>query len=77
MRAPAHLILGPVELNLLGLEVVLDDCSGGPVVVDITAETGKGNLLGNLLCDVLEGGLLDLGSTLQDLLDQILDLLRN
>jgi hypothetical protein len=35
-----HLELGPVDLTLLGLQVILDDCDGGPVVVDITAETG-------------------------------------
>ena len=44
-----NLSLGPVDLNLLGLEVVLDDCDGGPVTVDITAVPGPGNLLGNLL----------------------------
>jgi hypothetical protein len=45
-----NLSLGPVDLNLLGLEVVLDDCDGGPVLVDITALSGPGKLLGNLLC---------------------------
>jgi hypothetical protein len=45
-----NLDLGPIDLNLLGLRVVLDDCEGGPVEVDITAERGPGNLLGNLLC---------------------------
>jgi len=44
-----NLSLGPIDLNLLGLEVVLDDCNGGPVTVDITAVPGPGNLLGNLL----------------------------
>lgn len=52
-----NLSLGPVDLNLLGLEVELDDCAGGPVTVDITAERGAGNLLGNLLASV--AGLLD------------------
>jgi hypothetical protein len=70
-----HLELGPLTLNLLGLEVVLDDCAGGPVIVDITAETGQGNLLGNLLCELLGGGAIDLGATLQNLLNQILGLL--
>ena len=54
------LSLGPINLNLLGLEVNLDNCEGGPVTVDITAEPGRGNLLGNLLCGVtnlLNGGL--------------------
>jgi hypothetical protein len=44
-----NLSLGPVDLNLLGLDVELDDCEGGPVTVDITAERGPGRLLGNLL----------------------------
>ena len=42
-----HLTLGPVDLNLLGLKVHLDR-----VVLDITAQPGPGNLLGNLLCAV-------------------------
>ena len=44
-----NLSLGPVDLNLLGLDVELDDCEGGPVTVDITAVGGPGKLLGNLL----------------------------
>jgi len=44
-----HLSLGPVDLNLLGLDVHLDNCNNGPVTVDITAQSGPGNLLGNLL----------------------------
>jgi hypothetical protein len=42
-----HLVLGPLDLNLLGLRVQLNQ-----VVLDITAVPGAGNLLGNLLCDV-------------------------
>jgi hypothetical protein len=42
-----HLVLGPLDLNLLGLMVHLDR-----VVLDITAQSGAGNLLGNLLCAV-------------------------
>uniref|UniRef100_Q024A1 ABC transporter substrate-binding protein n=1 Tax=Solibacter usitatus (strain Ellin6076) TaxID=234267 RepID=Q024A1_SOLUE len=42
-----HLELGPLDLNLLGLQVHLNQ-----VVLDITAQSGPGNLLGNLLCDV-------------------------
>ncbi|HUS36107.1 MAG TPA: hypothetical protein VM680_12220 [Verrucomicrobiae bacterium] len=71
-----HLELGPVDLNLLGLEVILDDCDGGPVVVDVTAETGKGNLLGNLLCGLLDGGGINLGTTLGDLLNGLLGAIR-
>jgi hypothetical protein len=47
-----NLDLGPIHLDLLGLVVDLDNCEGGPVEVDITAESGSGNLLGNLLCGV-------------------------
>jgi hypothetical protein len=42
-----HLTLGPLDLNLLGLQVHLDR-----VVLDITAQSGPGNLLGNLLCSI-------------------------
>lgn len=42
-----HLVLGPLNLNLLGLTVHLNQ-----VVLDINAVSGPGNLLGNLLCDV-------------------------
>jgi len=47
-----NLSLGPVSLNLLGLQVDLDDCDGGPVTIDVTADAGSGNLLGNLLSSV-------------------------
>ncbi len=40
-----HLLLGPVDLNLLGLIVHLDQ-----VNLLVTAEAGPNNLLGNLLC---------------------------
>jgi len=46
------LVLGPLDLDLLGLQVHLDQ-----VVLNITAQSGPGNLLGNLLCAV--AGLLD------------------
>jgi hypothetical protein len=42
-----HLVLGPLTLHLLGLNVHLNQ-----VVLDITATSGNGNLLGNLLCGV-------------------------
>jgi hypothetical protein len=70
-----NLELGPIDLTLLGLNVHLDNCAGGPVTVDITAVTGKGKLLGNLLCELLDGGLLDLTTTLNTILTQILGLL--
>ena len=40
-----HLVLGPLDLNLLGLRVQLNR-----VKLDITAVPGDGALLGNLLC---------------------------
>jgi len=46
-----NLTLGPIDLTLLGLNVHLDNCAGGPVVVSITATQG-GGLLGDLLCDL-------------------------
>jgi hypothetical protein len=42
-----HLQLGPLDLDLLGLVVHLNQ-----VVLDITAQPGAGNLLGNLLCAI-------------------------
>jgi hypothetical protein len=71
-----NLVLGPLHLDVLGLVVDLDT-----VVLDIVAQPGPGNLLGNLLCQV--AGLLDgpgglgglLGTVLlqvQGLLNQIL-----
>ena len=63
-----HLDLGPLSLDLLGLQIDLSR-----VVLDIVAESGAGNLLGNLLCAV--AGLLDQPGGLARLLNQILDLL--
>jgi hypothetical protein len=63
-----HLDLGPLHLNLLGLEIDLSR-----VVLDITAQAGAGNLLGNLLCGI--AGLLDNPSGLAKLLNQILSIL--
>lgn len=66
-----HLELGPIDLNLLGLVVHVDK-----IVIDIDAQSGPGNLLGNLLCAV--ANLLNTNgplSTLVNLLNQILALL--
>lgn len=65
-----HLTLGPLDLNLLGLMIHLDQ-----VVLNIDAQSGPGNLLGNLLCGI--AGLPDQGLSLSDLLNQIVDLLNN
>ena len=70
-----HLELGPLNLTLLGLYVVLDNCANGPITVDITGMTGPGNFLGNLLCELLGGGLINLQATLQQILNQIIGLL--
>ena len=70
------LTLGPLDLNLLGLRVQLNQ-----VVLNITAEQGPGNLLGNLLCAVAGlldppttggGGLGGILTTIVSLLNQIL-----
>jgi len=62
-----NLTLGPVNLNLLGLDVNLDNCAGGPINVSITGTEAPGNLLGNLVCDV--AGLLNGGSSLGGVLN--------
>lgn len=41
------LTLGPLNLNILGLDITLNQ-----VVLNIVAIPGNGNLLGNLLCDI-------------------------
>jgi hypothetical protein len=64
-----NLVLGPLDLNLLGLQVHLDQ-----VVLNITAQQGPGNLLGNLLCAIT--GLLD-GLNLNALLTNLLTNLLN
>jgi hypothetical protein len=66
-----HLVLGPIDLNLLGLTVTTNQ-----IVLDISAVPGAGNLLGNLLCSV--ANLLN-GSptaTLVGLLNQIIGILQ-
>lgn len=63
-----HLELGPLSLDLLGLQVDLSR-----IVLDIDAQSGPGNLLGNLLCSV--AGLLDNPGGLARVLDQILDII--
>jgi hypothetical protein len=63
-----HLVLGPLDLDLLGLQIHLNR-----VVLDITAQSGPGNLLGNLLCAV--AGLLDGTPALSDVLGVVRDLL--
>jgi len=67
-----HLELGPIDLDLLGLVVHVDK-----IVVDITAHSGPGNLLGNLLCglaNALNGGAS--ATTIANILNRILAILR-
>jgi hypothetical protein len=64
-----HLDLGPLNLDVLGLQIDLSR-----IVLDITAQAGAGNLLGNLLCAVVN--LLNDPTGLSRLLNSILDLLR-
>lgn len=67
------LVLGPLDLNLLGLVVHLDR-----VHLNITAVPGAGDLLGNLLCAVanlLNGGLPGVLGQVAALLAQILAIL--
>jgi hypothetical protein len=63
------LVLGPLDLSLLGLNVSLDDCADGPVEVCVSATAGEG-LLGNLLCGL--SGFPNLNLSLQDI-TQIID----
>ena len=63
-----HLDIGPISLNLLGLQVNLSE-----IVLDITAQAAPNNLLGNLLCAV--AGLLNSPGGLARLLNQILGIL--
>jgi len=63
-----NLVLGPLDLNVLGLEIHLDT-----VVLDIIANPA-GGLLGDLLCAV--ANLLD-GGPLGGLLDQLVGLLED
>jgi hypothetical protein len=62
-----NLVLGPLHLDLLGLVIDLNQ-----VVLNIVAQSGAGNLLGNLLCAV--AGLLD-GGPLGGLLGGVIDAL--
>ncbi|HUK48047.1 MAG TPA: hypothetical protein VLW06_10660 [Terriglobales bacterium] len=63
-----NLVLAPLDVNLLGLTIHLNQ-----VVLNITAVPGAGNLLGNLLCDV--ANLLNSGGALSTLLTQLNTLL--
>jgi hypothetical protein len=63
-----HLDLGPLNLDVLGLQINLNQ-----IILDITAQAGAGNLLGNLLCAVTN--LLNSPGPLATLLNAILALI--
>ncbi len=63
-----HLDIGPISLDLFGRQVNLSR-----IVLDVTAQAGAGNLLGNLLCAV--AGLLDQPGGLARLLNDILGII--
>jgi cobalamin biosynthesis protein CobT len=70
-----NLDLGPLDLNLLGLRVELNR-----TLLDVTAEPGDNNLLGNLLCAVsgaLDGVDLEevLGGALEGVVDSVTGLI--
>ncbi len=66
-----HLELGPIHLDVLGLVV-----DTNRIVLDVTAQSGPGNLLGNLLCAIANA--LNSGAPatqLANLLNQLLAIL--
>jgi hypothetical protein len=67
-------VLGPISLNLLGLNVQIGGGPDGldPIAVIITADP-TGGLLGQLLCGLLGGGPL---AQIVGLLNQILEILQ-
>ncbi|HYO83457.1 MAG TPA: hypothetical protein VES20_18790 [Bryobacteraceae bacterium] len=62
-----NLVLGPIDLNLLGLRLRTNQ-----IVIELDAVSGPGNLLGNLLCAVVNllngGSLANLLTALNNLL---------
>jgi invasion protein IalB len=65
------LTIQPIDLNLLGLMVHTDT-----IHLEITAQSGPGNLLGNLLCDVANllndnGSLSQIVALLNQIIDQL------
>lgn len=64
------LVLGPISLDLLGLQVTTDT-----IHLNITAQSGPGNLVGNLLCGVAH--LLDTNGPLSGLAGLLNNLLRH
>lgn len=65
-----NLVLGPINLNLLGLVVTTNQIN-----LNITAQSGPGNLVGNLLCAV--SNLLNNGGPVSGLVGLLNNILRN
>jgi hypothetical protein len=75
--AVLNLALGPLDLNLLGLEVHLYNCDNAtqPITVDVSAipsSVAGGGLLGDLLCSLDSSLLSGLTGALQNVLGQLL-----
>jgi hypothetical protein len=68
--------LGPITLNLLGLNLYVGGPDNTPVIIELTADA-TGGLLGGLLCGLAGGLPLDLGQLIQlvQLLNQLFGLL--
>jgi hypothetical protein len=49
-----HLSLGPVNVNLLGLNIALNNCATppGPITLDLSSQSGGSNLLGTVFTDL-------------------------
>lgn len=58
------LVLGPIDLSLLGLNLFVGGLDGGPILVELTADAA-GGLLGQLLCGLAGGVPLDLSQLIQ------------
>jgi len=71
-----HLQLGPITLNLLGLNLFIGGPNNTPIIIDLTADP-TGGLLGQLLCGLAGGIPLDLSQLIQlvQLLNQLFGLL--
>ena len=57
---------------------MLNNCTNGAITVDIEGHSGggaEGGILGDLLCGLLGEGGINLGATLQQILNTILGLL--
>jgi len=63
-------VLGPLDLSLLGVTVHLDNCANGPIEVCVSATASEG-LLGEILCGLSGLTLTELLAFIQNLLSQL------